>query len=93
VSGASPAQNSLRSRKALLPPADYRTAIAELARKHSFGMKWLDEHASRRAGANAFLAVAAGGLAHVNMDITGFGVRYALELIIGQKILAEVETG
>jgi leucyl aminopeptidase len=28
-----------------------------------------------------------GGLAHINTDITGFGVRYALELILRQGIL------
>ena len=28
-----------------------------------------------------------GGLGHVNTEITGFGVRYALELILGQNIL------
>ena len=28
-----------------------------------------------------------GGLAHINTDITGFGVRYALELILRQSIL------
>jgi len=31
-----------------------------------------------------------GGLAHINTDITGFGVRYALELILRQDILAAV---
>ena len=28
-----------------------------------------------------------GGLGHINTDVTGFGVRYALELLLGQKIL------
>jgi leucyl aminopeptidase len=31
-----------------------------------------------------------GGLAHINTDITGFGVRYALELILRQDILSDV---
>jgi len=31
-----------------------------------------------------------GGLAHINTDITGFGVRYTLELLLGQKILESV---
>ena len=36
-------------------------------------------------------ATRTGGLGHVNTDITGFGVRYALELILKQDILAAVE--
>jgi leucyl aminopeptidase len=36
-------------------------------------------------------ATRTGGLAHVNTDITGFGVRYALELILRQDILAGLE--
>jgi leucyl aminopeptidase len=32
-------------------------------------------------------ATRAGGLAHVTTDVTGFGVRWALELILGQKVL------
>ncbi len=43
----------------ILDAPGYRRAIAELARKHGLGFKWLDEQALRRAGANAFLAVAA----------------------------------
>ncbi len=35
-------------------------------------------------------ATRSGGLAHVNTDITGFGVRYALDLILKQDILADV---
>lgn len=35
-------------------------------------------------------AVRKGGLAHVPSDITGFGVRYALELLLGTDILAAV---
>jgi leucyl aminopeptidase len=34
-----------------------------------------------------------GGLAHINTDITGFGVRYALELILKHAILDAVEPG
>ena len=30
------------------------------------------------------------GLAHINTDITGFGVRYALELILKQGILGRL---
>ena len=32
-------------------------------------------------------AVRSGGLAHINTDVTGFGVRYALELILKQRVL------
>jgi leucyl aminopeptidase len=32
-------------------------------------------------------ATRTGGLAHVGTDVTGFGVRFALELIFGQKVL------
>jgi leucyl aminopeptidase len=35
-------------------------------------------------------ATRSGGLGHVNTDITGFGVRYALELILKQDILKDV---
>jgi leucyl aminopeptidase len=34
-----------------------------------------------------------GGLAHINTDITGFGVRYALELILKHRILSDVGRG
>jgi leucyl aminopeptidase len=49
----------------------YRRAIGALAREHRLGMRWLDEAALRRLGANAFLAVASGnaqrtaGIAHL----------------------------
>lgn len=32
-------------------------------------------------------AVRSGGLGHVNTDITGFGVRWCLELLLGQRVL------
>jgi leucyl aminopeptidase len=32
-------------------------------------------------------ATRSGGLAHVGTDVTGFGVRFALELILGQRVL------
>jgi leucyl aminopeptidase len=35
-------------------------------------------------------ATRAGGLAHVNTDITGFGVRYMLDLLLDQKILQQI---
>ena len=36
-------------------------------------------------------ATRSGGLAHVATDVTGFGVRFALELILGQNVLAALE--
>lgn len=35
-------------------------------------------------------ATRTGGLAHINTEITGFGVRYALELILKQKVLDDL---
>jgi len=32
-----------------------------------------------------------GGLGHINTDITGFGVRYTLELILKQRILDDLD--
>jgi len=55
----------------ILDASGYRSAIAKLARAHGLTLRWLDERALRRAGANAFLAVAAGnaesgaGIAHL----------------------------
>ena len=56
----------------ILDARGYRRAIVELARRHRLGLRWLDESALRRAGAGAFLAVAAGnpvrgaGIAHLS---------------------------
>ncbi|MGA7539960.1 MAG: leucyl aminopeptidase family protein, partial [Steroidobacteraceae bacterium] len=55
----------------ILDSRGYRTAVSQLARRHGLKMRWLGEQALRRAGANAFLAVAAGndspvaGIAHL----------------------------
>ncbi|HEX5460741.1 MAG TPA: leucyl aminopeptidase family protein [Steroidobacteraceae bacterium] len=55
----------------ILDARGYRTAVTQLARRHGLEMTWLGEQALRRAGANAFLAVAAGndapgaGIAHL----------------------------
>lgn len=55
----------------MLDSRSYHRAIAELAREHGLAMRWLDERALRRAGANAFLAVSSGnarptaGIAHL----------------------------
>ncbi|HVP70937.1 MAG TPA: leucyl aminopeptidase family protein, partial [Gemmatimonadaceae bacterium] len=54
----------------ILDARGYRRVITTLARTHRLTLRWLDERALRRAGANAFLAVAAGnagsgaGIAH-----------------------------
>jgi leucyl aminopeptidase len=56
----------------ILDAHGYRRAITRLARRHRLTLRWLDERALRRAGANAFLAVAAGnaergaGIAHLS---------------------------
>jgi leucyl aminopeptidase len=56
----------------ILDASGYRQAITRLARLHRLSLRWLDERALRRAGANAFLAVAAGnaergaGIAHLS---------------------------
>jgi leucyl aminopeptidase len=55
----------------ILDSRGYRAAVSQLARRHGLKMTWLGEQALRRAGANAFLAVAAGnespvaGIAHL----------------------------
>ena len=36
-------------------------------------------------------ATRSGGLAHINTDVTGFGVRFALEAILRQRILERLE--
>ena len=56
----------------VLDAAGYRAAITRLAREHSLTLRWLDERALRRLGAEAFLAVAAAngeagaGIAHLS---------------------------
>ena len=55
----------------ILDSRGYRAALTQLARRHGLEMNWLGVQALRRAGANAFLAVAAGnesqvaGIAHL----------------------------
>ncbi len=55
----------------LLDARGYRATIGALARRAGLEMKWIDERALRRAGANAFLAVSAAneradaGIAHL----------------------------
>ena len=36
-------------------------------------------------------ATRSGGLAHVTTDVTGFGVRFALELLLRQKVFAALK--
>lgn len=56
----------------ILDSRGYRSALTRLARRHGLAMRWLGEAALRRAGANAFLAVAgaeerpAAGIAHLS---------------------------
>ena len=55
----------------MLDAPAYKQTLAALSRRHGLSMRWLDETALRRAGANAFLAVSAGndapgaGIAHL----------------------------
>ncbi len=44
----------------VLDAQGYRAVLAQLARRHGLRLRWLDERALRRLGAEAFLAVAAG---------------------------------
>jgi leucyl aminopeptidase len=71
------AQNLARWLTALPPnkldAKAYRRLLTQLARKHGLRLRWWDENALRRAGAGAFLAVAAGnarrdaaGIAHLS---------------------------
>lgn len=56
----------------ILNAAGYRRALTRLAREHALKLRWLDERALKRLGANAFLAVAAAnaesgaGIAHLS---------------------------
>ena len=82
-----------------LPPnvlnaAGYREAITRLARTHSLRLRWLDERALKRLGANAFLAVAAAnaergaGIAHLAYRPAGARGRARPDVaLIGKGIL------
>ena len=56
----------------MLDSRGYHSILTRLADRHGLALNWLDERALRRAGANAFLAVAAGnghhqaGIAHLS---------------------------
>jgi len=78
----------------ILDAPSYRRAIARLARAHRLILRWLDERALRRAGANAFLAVAAGnaasgaGIAHLRYRPARRGRRARPDVaLIGKGIL------
>lgn len=64
IASTARAQNLARWLTALPPnkldTRAYRRVLQQLARKHGLRLRWWDEAALRRAGAGAFLAVAAG---------------------------------
>jgi leucyl aminopeptidase len=62
---------------------DHILAARFLSRFVPNGMPW--------AHVDMSSAVRSGGLGHINTDVTGFGVRYALELILRQNVLRELE--
>jgi leucyl aminopeptidase len=62
---------------------DHILAARFLSRFVPEGMPWIHMDLSA--------AVRSGGLAHIHTDVTGFGVRYALELILRQNVLRELE--
>ncbi|HET9107919.1 MAG TPA: leucyl aminopeptidase family protein [Steroidobacteraceae bacterium] len=71
----------------------YRAALTQLARRHGLGMSWLGEQALRRAGAEAFLAVAAGnespaaGIAHLTYRPPGHRAGPPDLALVGKGIL------
>ena len=78
----------------ILDARGYRRAIATLARSHGLTLRWHDERALRRAGAQAFLAVAAGnaeggaGIAHLRYRPPRGGRAARPELaLVGKGIL------
>jgi len=62
---------------------DHILAARFLCRFVPAGMPWV--HLDLSA------AVRSGGLAHVPTDVTGFGVRYALELLLKTRVLEELQ--
>jgi leucyl aminopeptidase len=77
----------------MLDARGYHTTIAKLARAHKVGFEWLDEQALARAGANAFLAVAAAnarrdaGIAHLTYRPRGNRSRSPDIALVGKGIL------
>jgi leucyl aminopeptidase len=92
------AGNNLARWLTALPPnildaTAYRRFIGEVARAHGLAMRWLDERALRRLGANAFLAVARGnsersaGIAHLRYRPRRRRVRAPDVALVGKGIL------
>jgi leucyl aminopeptidase len=77
----------------MLNAGNYHTTIATLARENKLGFEWLDERALRRAGANAFLAVASAnvtrdaGIAHLTYRPRGKKVRAPDIALVGKGIV------
>jgi leucyl aminopeptidase len=77
----------------LLDARGYHTALAKLAQANKIGFEWLDEGSLRRAGANAFLAVAAAnvnrdaGIAHLTYRPPGSKARAPDIALVGKGIL------
>jgi leucyl aminopeptidase len=67
---------------ALESKADHILAARFLSRFVPYGMAW--------AHFDLSAAMRTGGLGHVSTDITGFGVRYTLELLLGQNVLRDL---
>jgi len=62
---------------------------------HSLAMRFLARFAPAEipwVHADLSAATRSGGVAHVGTDITGFGVRFALELLLREKVLAALES-
>jgi leucyl aminopeptidase len=77
----------------ILNASGYRRAITQLAREHALSLRWLDERALKRLGANAFLAVAAAnqeagaGIAHLSYRPTRARVASPAVALVGKGIL------
>ncbi len=77
----------------MLDARGYHATIAKLARNSKLGFEWLDEKSLRRAGANAFLAVAAAnarpdaGIAHLTYRPRGNKSRSPDIALVGKGIL------
>lgn len=77
------------------PLADIMQCSVEGKGDHILAARFLNRFVpSRIAWAHIDLAASqrAGGLAHITTDITGFGVRYAVNLLLEQKILERVRS-
>lgn len=73
--------------------ADVAQCASEAKGDHILGARFLARFVPQGtpwAHLDLSAAVRKGGLAHVPSDITGFGVRYALELLLGTRILAKL---